>query len=115
MSNFAASIVDDPRGGILRVAGRLDYETIGEFEKAAAQLGAVDAKRVVVDVSQLGFLNSAGVGVLLKLHRTTKDRGAEIRLAGATAEVRRMLKLCFLDQVLKVFDDVDAAFAATTT
>lgn len=107
MGDFSATIVNDARGTILQVVGRLDFETIREFERTVEQVAASQAMLVVVDASQLGFLNSAGVGALIKLHRGLRERNAEVRLAGAPAEVLRMLKVCCLDQVFKMTDTVE--------
>ncbi len=112
MSDFSATILNDPRGTILQLAGRLDFETLREFERAVEQVTASSATLVVVDAGRLGFLNSAGVGVLIKLHRGMRDRKGEMRLAAAPPEVLRMLKVCFLDQVFRLAESVDAAFAA---
>ena len=111
MSDFSVTIENDSRGAVVRAAGKLDFDAIPRFEQTSAQLASAGAKRVVLDASQLKYLNSAGIGVLIKLHRQLRERGGDLRLATASADVQRTLKVCFLDQVLKSFTTVEEALA----
>ncbi len=111
MSEFEATIVDDPRGVLLRLNGKLEYDAVRDFELAVEQLVETKPRRAVVDAAALTALNSAGIGSLIKLNRRLRDGGGELRVAALNANLRRMLALCNFDRVLKVTDTVEDAFA----
>lgn len=111
MSDFTVTIVNDPRAMIVQLRGKLEYETVRDFERAAEELAAAKPARAVVDASELTFLNSAGIGVLIKLHRKMQEWGSELRVAGVRPDVLHMLKTCYVDRMLKLFASVDEALA----
>lgn len=109
MSAFSCVIVPEARGLVLQVNGTLDYESVRDFDRAADELVSQTPKRVVLDASGLSYLNSAGIGVIMKLNRRLQEAQAELRLASVQPDVQRMLKTCFLDRVLKICERVEDA------
>jgi anti-sigma B factor antagonist len=75
--------------------------------EALARLG--EATDVVVDLSAVEFIDSAGVGVLVALFKNARLRGGRARFCGLTPGVRGVLEIIRLDQIFEIFDDVEAA------
>jgi anti-sigma B factor antagonist len=110
MSEFTAALTNDPRGVILRLSGKLEYETVRDFERTAEELVLAKPPFAVLDAAELRYINSAGIGAVIKLHRRLQEWGGELRVAALMPELLQMLKLCYFDRVLKIFDTVDRAF-----
>src|SRR5262249_54145636 len=70
-----------------------------------AALVAVNGGRpaVVVDMSQTGFCDSAGVSVLVEAHHRAEVGGCEVRLAVTGASVLRIFALTGVNQLFRVF------------
>jgi N-acetylglucosaminyldiphosphoundecaprenol N-acetyl-beta-D-mannosaminyltransferase len=66
---------------------------------------------VVLDFSETVFLASAGMAMMIKLDRLTRDAGGALRIADCSHDVLRTLKLMKLDTILGIYPDV--AIAAT--
>ena len=115
MTEFSATVANDPRGMLLRLSGKLEYEAVGDFERAADQLAASKPPFAVLDATQLTFMNSAGIGAVIKLHRRLQGTGGELRVAALTPDMLRMLKLCYFDRVLKIFDSAEQALGDSPT
>ena len=75
--------------------------------EALALLG--DATDVVVDLTGIEFIDSAGVGVLVALFKNARMKGGRARFCGLTQGVRSVLEIIRLDQIFEIFDDVAAA------
>ena len=75
--------------------------------EALARLG--EATDVVIDLSSVEFIDSAGVGVLVALFKNARLRGGRARFCGLTPGVRGVLEIIRLDQIFEIFDDVEAA------
>jgi anti-sigma B factor antagonist len=75
--------------------------------EALARLG--EATDVVVDLSSVEFIDSAGVGVLVALFKNARLRGGRARFCGLTPGVRGVLEIIRLDQIFEIFEDVEAA------
>lgn len=63
------------------------------------QLAGADS-RVLIDLTDLGFIDSAGIGVLVGAHRRATQVGARLALAGAQGAVARVLSLTRTDRLL---------------
>ena len=68
-----------------------------------------EASDVVVDLSGVDFLDSAGVGVLVGLFKNARLRGGRARFCGLTPGVRSVLELIQLDRIFEIYDDVATA------
>jgi anti-sigma B factor antagonist len=88
-------------------------EAIDSANAAAVKAKALEllgsAPDVVVDLSGVEFLDSAGVGVLVGLFRNSRVHGGRARFCGLTPGVRSVLELIQLDRIFELYDDVETA------
>ena len=93
---------------VLRLAGDVDVSQSLAVRDAVG--AAVEAGRpVVVDLSDVRFIDSSGIGILVTAHRRAPEAFA---VAGAVEAVRRALELTRTDRILRLFDSVDEAVVA---
>ena len=89
-------------GGVVKLAFSHSLDAIhldaavAELEKAEPKAG----KALVVDLSEVDFIDSRAVGALIRFHKRMLAKGGGLYLSGATSAVREILKLLRLDQVL---------------
>lgn len=62
---------------------------------------------LVVDLTQLEFLDSTGLGVLVKHHQHRRDAGSRLVLIEGGGQVRRLLELTGLVDQLSVVQSID--------
>ena len=95
---------------VVKVSGRVDSHTAPQFEEALQAV--TDAKRfkIILDASELEFLSSAGIRVLLAVQNTCKrfSRG-ELVFAAVPTFIEDTLKLAGLDQFFNRYDTVQEA------
>lgn len=91
---------------VVRLAGDLDLYNAEQVR--AALNGALDGSpaRLVVDVTEVEFLDSTALGVLIDAHRRANGG---LRVAHPQDPIRRALQISGLDRHLKVHDTVDDA------
>jgi anti-anti-sigma factor len=96
-------VMPTPAG--LRIEGELDLATAPVL---SAHLDPLPrwCHDVVIDVAGLRFVDSTGLGVLLRAHHAAQDEGRRVLLASPSERVRRLLQISALDDVLLV-DDPD--------
>lgn len=90
---------------------RLDALSAPDFKARMAGALTGAAPKVVLDLSPVGFIDSAGLASILSLVKGLPE-GGELRIAGARDAVRAVFRLTRLDKVLAIDDDLDAAVAA---
>lgn len=87
---------------LVRVAGELDLYAAPQLENELETLVRAGARHVLVDLSDVLFLDSSGLGVLLgAARRLGKDAFA---LTGLTRETRRVLEITGTDRLLTVIE-----------
>jgi anti-anti-sigma factor len=81
--------------------GELDMAAAFKLESGVDPLLEDDAvDSVQLDLSEVGFVDSAGLGALLALRERAQDRGIPLQIARASGPVRRLLELTGLGDVL---------------
>lgn len=90
---FQADFAD----GTLRVRGEVDDYGIIALRNALAEHGSAPGSRLVVDLSDVGYLPSVGVGVITRALGTAARVGAEIVLVARQGSIaQRVLMVCAL-------------------
>jgi len=80
--------------------------------KAQALRQLEGRSNLVLDLSSLEFVDSAGLGVLVGIYKRVKQRGCRVAVAAVRPYVVRVMKVIKLDQVFESFPDVPEAIAA---
>lgn len=92
---------------VVEVIGEVDLDTAPQLgEQALSALNDI-SRHLVVDLSQVGFMDSTGLKVLLATQRRATLADGSFVLVGATRPVRRILELTGLDQALHLYDSLD--------
>jgi anti-sigma B factor antagonist len=79
------------------------------FGRHIDQLIAAGGRKVVVDLSGVSYIDSAGVGMLVSESQRLTAHGGSMRLAHLTARSHHLLAMLKLKFVFEIYDDVDAA------
>jgi anti-sigma B factor antagonist len=72
-------------------------------------------KKVLLDMSGLRFVDSAGVGALISCLRVSGESEADFRLCGLSRPVRALFDLMRMHRVFHIHTDKSEAIAAMTT
>ena len=94
---------------IVHCQGRIVYRD--EAATLSRVVGEVlrDGSKLVLDLSGVSSIDSAGIGELALLQTWAQDRNAELKCAGPSTVVRTLLELTNLDSVLDVHPTVEMA------
>ena len=89
----------------------------GEIDAAASpllrnELARADSPRIVLELTDVSFLDSTGLGVLVEAMQNVRAEGGWVRLVGASAPVVKLLKITRLDVVFSIHDTVEDAVSA---
>jgi anti-sigma B factor antagonist len=84
---------DDERGVVLALTGELDVISAPELEMQLNGLAAEACPRVLLDLSGLTFVDSAGVSVLVKAKHEAEADGRRLILRSPTEQVRRVFSV----------------------
>ncbi len=100
------AVVRDQRGGatVLALRGELDLHSAGVLLAATTDIAT--GARLVLDLSRLAFVDSAGLRALMNLDLRARAEGFELALAAPGPAVLRVLRLTGFDKRLPIEDAV---------
>jgi anti-anti-sigma factor len=96
---------------VSRLNGKLSLETVHDF---MSTMRTEPATRLVLDMSGVSFLDSAGVGALVSLFVTRRNNGKTLALAALTQQGTAVMQVSGLLKLLPVFSSVEQAVAEPT-
>ena len=99
-------------GCVVRLAGELDLYNAHTVRDALLAACADEPKRVVVDLSEVDFIDSTALGVLIEARSKLQNRKGFL-LAAPGLETRRALQISGLDRHFAVHQTVDDALEAS--
>jgi anti-anti-sigma factor len=88
---------------------RLTYPMLSDFASTATNLIGGGQKRLVVDISNIGYVDSAAIGCLMDLYRQATAAGGTLKLAGVQKRVETMLSMTGAHNFLEVHADQASA------
>lgn len=93
---------------LARLSGKLSLETVHDF---ISTMRPEPAAHLVMDMSGLSFLDSAGVGALVSLFVSRRNQGKTLALAGLTPQGNAVMQVSGLLKLLPIFPSVEQAMA----
>jgi len=90
--------------------GELDAYTVSAFRESLGDIASHE--RVVIDLSDVPFMDSAGLGALIGGIRRTREQGGEVAVACSRPTLTKLLHTTGFDRIVPVTETLDAAVAA---
>jgi anti-sigma B factor antagonist len=97
---------------VLEVAGEVDVYTAPRLRERLIELVEGGARSVIVDLTQVEFLDSTGLGVLVGALKRLRAAGGSLGLVCGQERLLKIFRITALDRVFSLYDTVDAATAA---
>lgn len=98
---------------VLPLEGEIDLHVSPRIAASLHTLIAAKPHQLVVDLSKVRYIDSSGLAILIEAMQEVAAYGGKFALAGLQETVRPIFEIARLDQVFRIFPDVNAAFAAT--
>jgi anti-sigma B factor antagonist len=112
---FAVATQQRREGSVVKLSGEVDLYSAPQLRSTLDELVAAGARNIVVDLSDVDFLDSSGLGALIGALKHLRELGhGFIRLAAPAPHVGKILELTGINQVLDVFTTVEAALALSS-
>ena len=90
---------------VLALSGRLDTETSADVELALQDLLAAGERNFLIDMTDIGYVSSAGLRVLLATAKQLEGGKGSLRLCGLNANVRQVFDVAGFSKLFALFPD----------
>jgi anti-sigma B factor antagonist len=106
---------DTPEGvDVVTPLGEIDISNVEVLDQVMGEVIAEQPGRLLVDLSRVGYIDSAGISSLLRAGQRMKQKGGQLSLVGGSPFVRRLIRLTGLNLVFPHFETIPAAMGAGT-
>ncbi|MBC8103988.1 MAG: STAS domain-containing protein [Cytophagales bacterium] len=108
------TVVESSAPGVplVQLRGEIDLHTCPELRAALQRLMEEGKFRIVLNMSEVPYLDSAALGVLVDAVRRARENNGGLYLAQVMTFVRRAFEITRLIRIFPVYDTIDEAVAA---
>ncbi|MEO6913590.1 MAG: STAS domain-containing protein [Candidatus Baltobacteraceae bacterium] len=99
---------------VFRLRGCLDLATSPSLRAALLESANEGKHEIIVDLTQLEFIDSTGLGALIGAHRRATENGGRVGLIVAEGPIQRLLNITGLIRVFGVYADLESALKDQT-
>jgi anti-sigma B factor antagonist len=94
---------------VLEVQGEVDLYTSPQLRDAILRLTEEGENRIVIDLNNVSFMDSSGLGVLVAGLKRARERGGELALVFGEGSIQKVLGITGLDKVFPTHGSVGEA------
>ena len=108
-------MVDNEVNGVtvLEIEGRIVLgEESNAFREKVKSLLAAGKKKIVLNLAQVGYIDSAGLGTLVSTFHSAKSQGATLKLVSLGSKFKEVLQVTKLMTVFDTYENETAAIAS---
>jgi len=107
--NFSATIRQSGQVSLIDLQGRLTFFEVAILRENLTRLVREGRKQIVLNLSDLQYLDSSGIGELARMYVMVLKNGGEMKVVGLTPKIEEILKITHLYQVFPEFPDEQTA------
>jgi anti-sigma B factor antagonist len=100
LTDLTIRIEGDGASRTVHLEGTCDLATVPALREALMPLAPPEVTRLVINVSQLDFCDSTGLGTMLGALRRMREGDGEFSIAGAHGTVLKLLQITGLDSIV---------------
>ena len=109
----ATPVLRQDRANVLPLEGDIDLHVSPVVREALNAMIKKKPERIVIDLSRVTYIDSAGIAVLILAMQEVEAYGGKFFLSGLQETLRLIFETSRLERVFRIFPDVDAALAAS--
>ena len=109
MENFEVLREDKSEISILRIKGFLDAHTAPKFEQAIQDLVNESQNNIIVSMSELNYISSAGLGVFMGFIEEIREKDGDIKLSNMSDKVYKVFDLLGFPALYQIFKEESEA------
>ncbi len=97
---------------VIKVGGYIDTTTSSEVERALNSLLKQKRYDIIIDLSNVDYISSAGWGIFISEIKTIRENGGDLKLVGMIPDVYEIFELLEFHHILDVHDTIQDAVRA---
>jgi len=107
------NINEEKKDGIIicNISGEININTSPQLRKSFEAYGEANAAKIVVDFSQVSYIDSSGLATFIELLQRLKKGGGTFRICSMSQKVKNIFEVTKLHKLFEIFDTREAALS----
>jgi len=101
------------RPNVLPLEGEIDLHVSANVSESLRMMIEKKPKQLIVDLAGVSYIDSSGLAALIEAMQNVQQYGGTFALASLQEPVRTIFEIAHLDQVFKIYPDVNSALVAS--
>ncbi|MCG3421247.1 STAS domain-containing protein [Oceanobacillus jordanicus] len=98
--NLVIDVVEENNKSVVNLSGEIDAYTAPNLKESLLPLTQKEGNTVEVDLGNVNYMDSTGLGVFISALKSTKENGSEMKLVNIQDRVLRLFKITGLDEIM---------------
>ncbi|HHT62139.1 MAG: anti-sigma F factor antagonist [Bacillota bacterium] len=99
----------------VKIEGELDLSVATSFRATLEEkIDVNQARHLILDFSQVSFIDSSGLGVILGRYKRLKEIGGTVQIIGVNEQIEKILELSGLSRIMDIRKQADKVFRGTS-
>ena len=94
---------------LVSLRGAASMEDAENLQERLTIITEKSTPKIILDLSELTFLNSVGLGAIIATHRRCRDQKGKLCIVSPRTAVEQLLRLTHLDRLITIFPDMNSA------
>ena len=94
---------------VLWLENQINVSNVNDLDNAISEAAEEGVIKLVVDLKDLNYIDSTGLGALVRAKRLIGRRGGDVRLSNMNGEIRELFEFTRLINVFSLFDSAEEA------
>ena len=99
------NIIEVSKTNMVSIRGEIDIYSIEKFRDTIEEKIKTQASEIILDCSELSYMDSTGMGVLIEIRNKTKELGQKIIMMNPRPNIRKLLALTGVDKIIEIVDN----------
>jgi len=105
---FSAIVDGTAEAAVIHCAGDLNVRADGALETAYIEVAALEATQITLDFERVGYINSTGIALIVRLLAGARRDRREVRARGLSEHYREIFRITRLSDFMTLDDDLEA-------
>lgn len=104
------TLLGEKRALLVAIAGELDHYRAAQIrDRVDGALQSSNAINIIFDFSELEFMDSSGIGVIMGRYKKTRTLGGRVIVCGVNAGILRIMEMSGIDKIIRIAPGVEKA------
>lgn len=96
------NIIEMGKTSMVSIKGEIDIYSIEKFRESIEKEIKTQATQIILDCTELSYMDSTGMGVLIELRNKTKEMGQKMIMMNPRPNIKKLLALTGVDKIIEI-------------